>query len=359
MTCIESLSSRCRAPGGATRAGANSCWVSAKHRCADRAECRGLAGGVPEALRVWSPDADGPGAGSLRVTWKSAQLRAWLEAHRAGGATYRHLRLVEVPAQRTAGLLELGRLVAEAHRDARERLERLMGVSLDPRDPAALARPDVQVFPDGLDTSTLQGYLGEVLAGLVAENHEPHGMDWSVPAFLFRGHVAGAQALERRRQLGGPARGTPGRTGDDAVAFITDEEGVVTHWLYGEAKCTHTHNRQLIHAGHRQLSGDIYLPVDLILLIEILEERGDAVSRRWADALRLLLFTDRASAPPRFDMLVYVCGQHPVDTESWLDEAAAAAEYTGGRSLEAVEVHLDGFDEVLLAAYPAHVVSRG
>ena len=75
------------------------------------------------------------------------------------------------------------------------------------------------------------------------------------------------------------------------------------------------------------------------------------------------------SAPPlahrsrigacHFDMLVYVCGRKPVQTDSWLPEDQAAPEYTGGRALEAVEVQLDGFDEVLVATYPAHVVTRG
>ena len=60
-----------------------------------------------------------------------------------------------------------------------------------------------------------------------------------------------------------------------------------------------------------------------------------------------------------FDMLVYVCGRKPVQTDSWLPEDQAAPEYTGGRALEAVEVQLDGFDEVLVATYPAHVVTRG
>jgi hypothetical protein len=309
--------------------------------------------------RIESRDA---GLFALRLvsalSWRSDQLREWLAANRAGQDPYRHLRLAEVPEQRVDGLAELARQVEEAHRDARERLERLMGVSLDPRDPAAIANPQVQVFPDAMATTNLQGYLGEILAGLVAENYEPHGRDWTVPAFVFRDHSAGAQAVERRRQLGGSARVAFGRFGDDAVAFIAADDGTIVAWLYAEAKCTHDHSRQLIHAGHEQLSGDTYLPVDLPQLIEILEQRGDADAQRWADALRLLFFTDRATAPTRFDLLVYVCGRKPIDTDSWLPTDKPAAEYTGGRFLEAVEVHLDDFDEILQATYPAHVIER-
>jgi hypothetical protein len=255
-----------------------------------------------------------------RVVLRSNEIRAWFEANRALNGAYRHLRLSEREAARDAGLNELSKLVREAHRDARERLERLMGVSLDPLDPGAVARPDVEVYPDALDTITLQGYLGEILAGVVAENYDPHGHQWTVPAFLFRGHAAAAQALERRRQLGGPARRGPGRTGDDALAFVTDDDGVITAWLYGEAKCTHDHNRQLIHSAHEQLSTEIYAPVDLTQLIEILDERGSADARRWADALRLLLLVPRDEAPERYDMLMYVCGRRPIQSQSWLSE---------------------------------------
>jgi hypothetical protein len=154
--------------------------------------------------------------------------------------------LAEEPAIRAAGLAALGALTAEAHRDARERLERLMGISLDPLQGVP---PDWRPYPDGLHTSALRGYMGEVLAGVVAENHQQHGQPWVVPAFLFRGHQAAYQELERRRQLGGPARPIPGRTGDDALAFQIDEDGGRHRLVMGKAKCTHDHDAGLINAG--------------------------------------------------------------------------------------------------------------
>ena len=65
----------------------------------------------------------------------------------------------------------------------RERLERLMRTSLDPATPGPRGS-ERSGLHDALDTITLQGYL-RVLAGLVAENHEPHGRQWTVATFLF------------------------------------------------------------------------------------------------------------------------------------------------------------------------------
>jgi len=202
----------------------------------------------------------------------------------------------------------------------------------------------------------LQGYLGELLAGLVAENFSPHERTWLVPAFLFRGHSAAFEELERQRQLGAPARPLPGRTGDDALAFEVDGEGGIIAWLWGEAKCTHDHSATLIADAHVQLSKEIRVPVSLLQLIDVLEELGGEESDRWVAALRELLYTE--NAPPRYDLCVYVCGRKPVRRESWLPRDRPHVRYTAPGPLHAVEVHFDDFDAVLVGAYPRHVVNR-
>lgn len=287
------------------------------------------------------------------MSWTSPQLVAWLQPQRSVNGAYRHLLLREESANRAAGLASLGTLVAEAHRDARERLERLAGISLDPLQGSP---PDSRPYPDGLHTSALQGYLGEVLAGLIAENYQPHDLPWSVPAFLFRGHQAAYQELERRRQLGGPARPIPGRTGDDALAFQVDEDGTVVAWLWAEAKCTHDHDSELINAGHRQLSATIRVPVDLIQLIDILGGSQDQLKEQWIASLRELLYS--ANPPPRYDLFVYVCGRAPVQRETWIPTDRPHDHYSGAGPLEASEIHLSDFDEVLIAAYPQHLIDR-
>jgi len=246
------------------------------------------------------------------VNWVSPELQAWLRASETANENYQHALLKEDAARRADGLTSLATLTAEAHSDARQRLERLIDISLDPvgeRPPGWLP------YPDALHTSVLQGYLGEMLAGLIAENYRPHGRTWRVPAFLFRGHQAAYQDLERRRQLGGPARPIPGRTGDDALAFEVDDDGAVVAWLWGEAKCTHDHDSGLISSGHEQLSTAIRIPVDLMQLIDILRDSENTDSERWIASLRELLFS--ADPPPRYDMFVYVYGRPPQRKASW------------------------------------------
>jgi len=285
-------------------------------------------------------------------TWVSAALVAWLPATTTNTAGYQHSLLVEDPECRDTGLAALADLVREAHRDARERLEDLTGRSLDPLDPA---RPAPQPpYPDALETTTLQGYLGEVMAGLVAENYGPHGRRWRVPAFLFRGHFSAFQALERARQRGEPVGATPGRTGDDALAFELDGDGAVIAWLYGEAKCTADHDAGLIGDGHEKLSAPDWLPIDLAQLIDVLERQATVESKKWADALRVLNFVSEADAPSRLDMLVYVCGRRPTHAArtTWMSTSSPHTKYTASKPLAAVEVQFDDFASMLATVYP-------
>jgi hypothetical protein len=287
------------------------------------------------------------------VTWTSPAFRAWLTPTETIAGTYRHSLLAEEADHRDEGLIALRELATRAHQDARERLERLVGRSLDP---LGGVRSGFDSYPDGLHTTVLQGYLGEIIAGLVAENHEPHGRGWVVPAFLFRGHMQAEEELERRSQLGGPARPIPGRTGDDALAFEVDDEGSVVAWLWGEAKCTHDHSSTLISDAHAQLSRAIRAPVSIIQLIDVVSASQMDDRERWVAALRELMDTD--APPPRFDLCVYVCGRKPIRNTTWIDAEAPHASYTAPGPLHAIEVHFDDFDAVLITAYPRHTVSR-
>ncbi|WP_445152482.1 hypothetical protein [Baekduia sp. Peel2402] len=290
--------------------------------------------------------------------WPSDRLREWLPPTRSKVGKYTHTLLDEHIPSRDDGLRELAQLVREVHRVQREALEAVFQRSLDPLDPTAVADPDVVVYPDDLDTITLQGYLGEFLAGLVAENHSPHGGPWTVPAFLFSDHSAAMQSLERRRQLGGSPRAAPGRTGDDILAFRVDGDGHISAWLFGEAKCSTKHFSSLVADGHAQFEAGIYVPVDLVVLVKILRDRAGEGDLEWADALSELFLKDAASAPERMDMLVYVCGKKPTAKKTWMSVTAPHDKYAGGKRLEAVEVHISDVDGVLRAVHPAHVIAR-
>ena len=110
----------------------------------------------------------------------------------------------------------------------------------------------------------------------------------------------------------------------------------------------------MIADGHEKLSAPDWLPIDLIQLIDILESRDSSDAQRWAESLRTLNFVTANEAPPRFDMLVYVCGQKPARASqiAWMPTDQPHEKYTGGKSLAAVEIQFDDFVSVLAAAYP-------
>ncbi len=289
------------------------------------------------------------------MQWRDNDLIAWLCPILADLGGYRHVRLIEDVAGRPPGLEALARLVERAHEDAKTYLEDLLAIPLDP-----LGEDDVaDAYPDALNTLTLQGYLGEILAGVVAENYGPHDVEWEVPAFLFRFSNAALEGLDRRLQVGGEATRTPGRTGDDCFAFLRDPNGRIVAWLNCEAKCSSDHNAGLIREGHAQLSRAQVRPVSAYQLIDVLRDSELPDADAWIAALRLFRRDAmRAEPPERADMLVYVCGRAPVQRESWIPCEAPHDAYRGGRPLEAVEVHFSAFDDVLTTVYPTHQVNR-
>lgn len=285
------------------------------------------------------------------MSWASAALVEWLPDTPTGNGAYRHRRVDENPVARSQGLAALGELVTRAHEDARKHLAAVTGIDLDPidgdQDQLALQ------YPDDLDATTLQAYLGEIFAGLVAENYALHDREWEMPAFLFRFHGAAVEALERRRQLGGAARPVPGRTGDDCIAFVRDPDGQIVAWLMCEAKCTGGHDSHLISDGHKQLSIDLRSPVNVWQLIEIMQSSSEPDAADWVDALRLLLQeSHKGNDPPRLDLFLYVCGRSSASGEPWIPRDAPHPDYGRSGPLEAVEVHLRNVAAVLAFVYP-------
>ena len=279
----------------------------------------------------------------------------WLSVVDADHGGYRHARLDEEPAERAAGLAALARVVEAAHEDALRWIKEMSAISLDPFDD-----DDVAVeYPHGLHTITLQGYMGKIFAGLYAENFRPHGLPWEVPAFLFRFHNAAIEGLDRRLPLGDEASRTPGRTGDDCVAFHRGPDGRIEAWLNSEAKCTAGHRSALIAQGHVQVGRPLVRPASGLQLIDVLLDSDRPDRDEWVAALRLLR-SEAARADPatRADLFLYVCGQRPIRARSWISEACPEPSYRGLNPLEAVEIHLDDVDAVLVVAYPGHTVDR-
>jgi hypothetical protein len=296
------------------------------------------------------------------LPWRDDKLGEWLAPERSGEAPYWHLRLREQANKRSDGLDSLATLVEAAHADALNWLQGIGAEAFDPlRQPDAgenTLPPLASNYPHGLHTVTLQGYLGEILAGLIAENYRPFDLDWEVPVFLFRNHDAAIHQLERQRLLGTAAVPVPGRFGNDCLAF-TRADGQVSAFLTCEAKCTQTHRSSMIAEGHEQLSSNnAHIPVDLSQLLGILRSREDADAEAWVAELSPLLTLPERAAPEHYDLFVYVCGKERQDGRPWMSTSSAHDRYTSDRELEAAEVRFDEIDEVILTAYPGHTISR-
>lgn len=280
-------------------------------------------------------------------------IQDWLRQDSlSNGARYSHRLLKENAVVRAAILAKVKQYFDDAHNDARRRIQKAAGINLDPlgmpnpRDPS-------RDYPQRLPKTTLQGYLGEVLAGLVVETFGACAItDWKVPTHLCRHHNVAFQYLEKLREGGRTVRALPGRTGNDAVAFRRDAAGAIVAYLRCEAKCTIRHNRALLNEAHEQAGDGGLKPESMMEIIEVLSEKGGADAAGWIAALRVLwLSTPPPAGYQRYDAIHYVCGQSPVRESSWADADVPDGRYRGARHLEVVELHLSDVDTLLTALY--------
>ena len=246
---------------------------------------------------------------------------------------------------------ELIEYVQEALEDARLRIRRGFEDSLSPfsdpiDDPAAH-------YPAMLNRITLQGYLGETLAGLAVEHFGAFGnQDWHVPAFLFRFHDTEFQHLDlinerllmsEEHEPDAVAERRPGRTGDDALAFRLDETGKITHVLALEAKCLVASNTDTINDAHAKLSAGPRRPSGIRELITLLSDYETEEAQAWVARL-LDLYREGFKTVKRRDGLAYTVGhspKRPATRVSWLPVDAPHPSYTVGRRFDAIEFQLE------------------
>jgi hypothetical protein len=247
-----------------------------------------------------------------------ALLDAWLVQHALPNphARYRLRVWRESRSELTALRAELIAYFDEAFDDARRRIRAGGADDLSPfNDPA---RDPAANYPALLHRVTLQGYLGETLAGLAVEHWGAHGhIDWVVPAFLFRLHDQEFQHLEsiNERLLAGEtydpdtiAEQRPGRTGDDALAFRIDDQGVITDVLTLEAKCLAQNRSEKIKEAHAKLAAGGLRPSGVRELINLLQEYDAPAAQLWQQAL-LQFWRDGFRVAVRLDGIAYVCGR--------------------------------------------------
>jgi hypothetical protein len=248
----------------------------------------------------------------------------------------------------------------EALEDARRRLRTGFEDTLSPFDDPAL--DPAANYPQMLNRTTLLGYLGETFAALAAEHWDIHDRtDWRVPALLFRFHDVEFQHLERINQrlragqthdpdAAGERR--PGRTGDDAIAFVKNTANVITHVLTFEAKCLSNHEAQKLTDAHSKLNSGPSVPDSVRELIEILNDYDSVDAQQWQEAL-IRYRASPGSRVTRYDAVVYVCGQRPrvAGRTSWMSPTAPNAVYTLARELAGLEYHLEDLDGLVQTLY--------
>jgi hypothetical protein len=288
----------------------------------------------------------------------------WLVSERTANGRYAHHLLREVTALRPAAIAALHAAIERINEDVRARLRLAHIISLDPFAEEPVVDP-ARGYPDFLDFNTLKGYFGEVLSGLLAVTYGAHGIDiWEIPGFLIRFHEAALQYLERQQQAhpdGDPNLAEidqepriPGRTGDDCLAFQRDANGQIIRVLCCEAKCTINHAVKHIHDAHEKASEAALKPIDLRLLVELLENCDEPAAVAWRDALLRLRFAHALPAGyERCDLVCYIYGRAPIREPAWLPVGAPHPRYTARRRLEAVEVCLPSIRDLVLAVYRA------
>jgi hypothetical protein len=293
--------------------------------------------------------------------WKSDKLLIWLSTSetKSSDKRYTHRLFREDLHQRSEIFETLKTLVQLAHDDARRHFKGVIANTLNPFDSAS----DYDFsngYPQFLPLTTLKGYFGEILAGLIAENFSPFGIaNWQVPAFLFRFHDAAFNELERAKITGEHVKAIFGRTGNDCLAFELSNEGYVRRSLVCEAKCTSSHDTEMIAAVHGQVSDLGFRPESLWQIVHILKDRliinNDRNAGDWILALEILQQGTTSTEYERCDLITYICGQFPKrkNQNSWLCGTEPHENYVGGRRLEAVEIHLHEVDKLVREIYTA------
>lgn len=265
----------------------------------------------------------------------------------------------EDSSKRASVSAELRAYFQEALEDARRRLrsgfEDQLSPFTDPSlDPAAN-------YPSMLHRITLQGYLGETFAALAVEHWDIHGRtDWQVPALLFRFHDVEFQHLERINQRlrdgqshvpDATSERRPGRTGDDAIAFVKNPSNSITHVLTLEAKCLSNHRAETLNEAHGKLSGGPSIPDSIRELVELLNEYETPDAEAWQEALIKYRATGGRGVS-RYDGVIYVCGDRPQSRQrrGWILPTINAA-YTASRNLAGLEYQVEDLDALVDTVY--------
>lgn len=265
-------------------------------------------------------------------------IRGWLNCEVSENSSYIHLLL---NADGTNLPEELITYFKDAHKQAQQKyIDKINEFNLDP-----LNQPPI--YTAVLPLKTLQGYLGEVFGGLIAITQRPFNLNWEIPVHLFSFHDTVFDWLDMYLQNAKTSAEIPGRTGDDNLAFVRNENNEITAVLFIEAKCTLTHNSSLINNAHSSLSKGNIFPVSRDKIKQLLIEKGDTESLHFVDAINNIVKTQKN----RFDMVSYLYSKKPERKHSWISQHEINSYYKGNRNLVAAELCITDLPKSIAKIY--------
>jgi hypothetical protein len=155
---------------------------------------------------------------------------------------YGHLLLEQIENSNDELLSRLKAYFESAHLDARGVIHDFMGISLHPDHEK---QTEIN-YPSSLHLTTLKGFFGEVMAGLIAEGYNLVGdHKWAVPVFLFRFHDDAKKYLYTLVRDPNQERQTIGRLGTDFIG-VSICGGEVERLISGEAKWRKTLTQSVV-----------------------------------------------------------------------------------------------------------------
>lgn len=299
-----------------------------------------------------------------------ALLAGWLKSAAHTNDNYGHILFEQAARSDEALVAGLRPYFESAHLDAREVFHHAARIDLHPdaAGPGGNAR-----YPNCLPSTAKKGLFGEVMAGMLTEAYLfVGGHHWTIPVFLFRFHVeVGAYLFELARDQA-RVREVSGRHGNDFIALgIDPATREVVRFIAGEAKwratLTPSTMEELMHGGWtgpegarvrngdgiwKEMNRGLATPQGLEQLNSLLCEKA---REEYAEAIvaldRALLLG--AAALPRTD-LIFVAGNRAARRavgQSYLPTNAPPTDYTAGRSLQVVELVVEGGVDLIERLY--------
>lgn len=287
---------------------------------------------------------------------KLNELEKWLKnsIYEHNQPNYFYLLLKEEPTYRKNILPALKQVFHDAHQDFRNLVVDVFDANLDPLDPPSIQTEKkkflckLDQWLTKLDNRTLAGYFGEILTGLTVLSFSPFEIsDWEIPVFLYRHHVHAYDAFEKFSQTGKLPKAVIGRSGEDNIAFLRDNNGNVVRELRCEAKCSFGHNSGLISEAHKKFDDATKTSPEIFRILQILRDYDDVESQKWAASLKKHHWT--RTEP--LHLVFYVCGKMPIAKTSWINKDAPHKNYTSARSLQSIEVHISNIPSLIKRIY--------